>query len=538
MLRGNPLYPSAISAYARWFTKTHSSMTDSDSEKKKLFWACMMALVATSFVFGVRSEVVPGQLGEAFNLSEAAKGKILGVGLWPFALSIIGFSLIIDRIGYKVIAYFAMICHVISLGMTLLATADNNLLYWGTFLVAIANGAVEAFINPVIATAFSKQKAKWLNILHAGWPLGIALGAICARMLGNGVPWQWKFGICFIPVVIYAVLVLPRKFPPNERVAAGVSYRDMLRQVGAVGFFLIGGLLAMGVLQILAVSGVGGFGDPKQTLWIGIGAGVVAAIAGGIYTGSAGSPMFLVVLLTMPFLATTELGTDTWMPGLLTDFGDNAAWVLAYTAILMTVLRCFAGPIVHKFSPIGLLVISAAVAIAGLLFLSQVQGAAIVLVAVTVYAFGKTFLWSTTLGLVAEQFPKGGALTLNGVSGVGVLGMGLIGSVLMGYFQDTKIDEDLRKDHQAIHAKVAGASTNTLFGKTPSIDADKLKALKSENEGEAKIVESIQNTHKKGSFGRVAVLPAFMLICYLGIFFYFRSKGGYKPIDLSGDSGH
>jgi hypothetical protein len=29
------------------------------------------------------------------------------------------------------------------------------------------------------------------------------------------------------------------------------------------------------------------------------------------------------------------------------------------------------------------------------------------------------------------------------------------------------------------------------------------------------------------------VLPGFMLVCYLGMFFWFRAKGGYKPVDLA-----
>ena len=121
----------------------------------------------------------------------------------------------------------------------------------------------------------------------------------------------------------------------------------------------------------------------------------------------------------------------------------------------MTVLRFYAGPIVHRFSPIGLLVISAVVAIAGLFFLSNAAGW-MVLVAATVYAFGKTFLWSTTLGLTSEQFPKGGALTLNGVSAVGVLGLGIIGSPFIGYQQDKEVDRQLRDTNPALHAGVNG----------------------------------------------------------------------------------
>src|SRR5687767_14036723 len=94
------------------------SQSDSGNADMRLFWACFIALVATSFVFGVRANTI-GELQTTFNLSESQKGAINGAGMWPFALSIIFFSLIIDRIGYKTVALFAITCHIVSLVLTL-----------------------------------------------------------------------------------------------------------------------------------------------------------------------------------------------------------------------------------------------------------------------------------------------------------------------------------------------------------------------------------------------------------------------------------
>ena len=176
--------------------------------------------------------------------------------------------------------------------------------------------------------------------------------------------------------------------------------------------------------------------------------------------------MFLMILLIMGPLATTELGTDSWMPDLLQGVGlsaSGAGWVFIYVSTLMTILRFYAGPIVHRFSPIGLLVASAAVAVVGLIFLSKAS-IGLIVVAATVYALGKTFLWSTTLGLVSEQFPKGGALTLNGVSAVGVLGMGIIGTPFMGVLQDREVDKQLAADMPAIHQQVSAPARPSIFG--------------------------------------------------------------------------
>ncbi|HEX2750723.1 MAG TPA: MFS transporter [Verrucomicrobiales bacterium] len=499
--------------------------TDADSgTNRKLFLACFIALVATSFIFGVRANII-GELQEKFNLSEAQKGNINGVGMWPFALSIIVFSLIIDRIGYKTAALVAITCHVVSLILTVMATGYESL-YWSTFLVAVSNGVVESFINPVVATIFSKNKTKWLNILHAGWPAGLALGALFTVILKD-MSWQWKFGACFAPVILYALLILPRKFPVNERVAAGISYRDMLREVGAIGFFAIGALVAGAVAQMAGI---------EANLWMTLGIGAVVAVAAGVYTGSAGNWLFLVVLLTMGPLATSELGTDGWMPDLLKFSGPDipqfATWVFIYVSTIMTILRFCAGPVVHRFSPIGLLVISAAIAIAGLFFLSSAAGWMVV-VAATVYAFGKTFLWSTTLGMVSEQFPKGGALTLNGVSAVGVLGLGIIGSPFIGFQQDKEVDRQLRETQPALHAMVNGPEKTAIFGQSPSLDAVKVNALPKAQKDE---LDKVQAKSKQATFARIAMLPSFMLVCYLGMFLYFRSRGGYKPVEIGAGS--
>jgi len=504
------------------------SQSSSGKADMKLFWACFIALVATSFVFGVRANTI-GMLQDSFNLSESQKGAINGAGMWPFALSIIFFSFIIDRIGYKTVAMFAIICHVVSLVLTLRASGFQDF-YWSTLLVAVANGTVESFINPVVATIFSKNKSKWLNILHAGWPAGLALGALFCALLPDTklffhAVWQFRFALCFIPVVLYALLILPRTFPINERVAAGVSYRDMLKEVGAVGFFIIGSLVYFAVMQM-----VGHEASMRDSLIV----GSVIGVAAGAYTHSFGNWLFIVILITIGPLATTELGTDGWMPELLKlsgpDFPNFATWIFVYVSVIMTVLRFYAGPIIHKFSPIGLLVISAAIAITGLILLSNATGWAI-LAAASVYALGKTFLWSTTLGLTSEQFPKGGALTLNGVSAVGVLFLGVLGSPYIGYKQDLDMDQRLSAStHSALYAQVKGESKHGIFGSAPTLDQEKIKALPAPQHQE---LETVQAASKRSVFITIAILPSFMLACYLGLFAYFRSKGGYKPVDLA-----
>src|SRR5438445_7688101 len=208
----------------------------SENQKKTLFWACFAALIATSFGFIIRALLID-TWGAQFNLTEVQKGEIFGAGLWPFAISIILFSLIIDRIGYGTAMAFAFVCHIASVVLTVTATGYTQL-YWAMFICALANGTVEAVINPVVATLFPTAKVRWLNILHAGWPGGLVLGGILTIALADVAKtgdWRVVVGIIAVPMVVYLAMLTFAKFPINEREQAGVSYKTMLAELGGFG---------------------------------------------------------------------------------------------------------------------------------------------------------------------------------------------------------------------------------------------------------------------------------------------------------------
>ena len=118
-------------------------------------------------------------------------------------------------------------------------------LYWGSVILGLGNGTVEAFINPVVATMFNKDKTKWLNILHAGWPGGLVLGGILTILLGAQAAEDWRILIYLIaiPAVVYLVMLLKAEFPVNERVSSGTSYKEMLAEFGAIGALIAGYLI-------------------------------------------------------------------------------------------------------------------------------------------------------------------------------------------------------------------------------------------------------------------------------------------------------
>jgi MFS family permease len=503
--------------------KNNTGAATTAAPDMKIFYACFIALVTTAFGFVLRAIVLP-TWGHEFNLTQTQLGEISGVGLWPFAISIVLFSLIIDKIGYKTAMIFGVICHVASTIITIFATGYWSL-YVGTFIAALAAGTVEAVANPVTATMFPKDKVKWLSRLHAGWAGGLVLGGIMGLMIGENTAWVYKIGLIFIPTIAYAVITFFCKFPLNERVQAGVSYKEMLQEVGALGSLIITALI---VFQLGAVIG--------WSPTVSVIATLVIATGFGFYTRSLGQPLFVIFLLIMIPLAITELGTDSWISDLMTPetkkIGLQAGWVLVYTSLIMLVLRFFAGPISHKFSSPGLLAVCSAIAIVGLYLLSVSSGV-MILVAASIYGIAKTFFWPTMLGMVSERFPKGGALTLNITGGLGMIAAGVIGAGILGFMQDKTIDQNIAKydaaNNTAIHSTYVTEKKTSVFGDYEGLDQTKLAAAATE---EQEAVKTIQDGAKKEALKNVLIFPIIMFISFLGLILYFRSKGGYKVILL------
>lgn len=493
----------------------------------RLFVTCFAALVATSFCFVLRAFVID-DWGREFSLSATQKGELLGVGLWPFAISIVLLSFVIDRIGYRVVLWAAVVLHLSGIVVTLLAGGYWSL-YLGTFALALGNGAVEAAINPVIATAHRHDKTTWLNMLHAGWPGGLVLGGLLAISLGGDVDWRWKIGLLIVPVVVYSLLLMRQYLPVHERVAAGVSYREMLSEAGFVSALIVASLVVVEMGRVFV-----------WPVWLQVLLIAASTVVYAGYTRSPGRPLFILMLLIMVPLATTELGTDSWITSLLepqmAGMGFDPGWVLVYTSALMLVLRLFAGPLVHRFSPLGLLAICSGIAAVGLFGMSTAGGATL-LVAATVYGIGKSFLWPTSLGFVAEQFPRGGALSINVIAGVGMLAVGIVGSVFLGAVQDRAIGQSLQVHDAAhgteLHAGYFSLERRGLFGHYRSLDEGKVAAADATTRG---VVAEVVADSKRVALRYVAVLPLVMLVAYLALIFYFRRRGGYAAVDLPATS--
>jgi len=495
-------------------------MTPKIRNESRIFWGCFVALATCAFGFIVRTQII-GNWQAQFNLSETEVGQILAVGFWPFAFSIIGFGLVIDKIGYGRAAAVGFLFHISSITILLLATTAR-MLYWGTFIFALSNGTVEAYMNTALASIYPREKTKWISMVAAGWPCGMIAGGLLAIALA-GLDWRWKVSLTLVPAIAYGMVFIGARFPVSERVSSGVSYREMLQELGASGAFVAVYLVALqvcdGILHL----------ESGRFLWPLLPAAAVAA-AFGWYARSWGKLYYFILLLLMIPLSTTELGIDSWITDLMAPamktFGLNPGWLLVYAAVIMTVPRFAAGPLLRFFGPYGLLIAGTLSAALGIGAFSLASGTAI-FAAATLYGFGKSVFWGTMLGLVAERFPRGGALVLNCIGGVALLSLS-VGMVFLGTIQDKRIERDLvlrdAAAHTQLHQIYLTERKSSAFGSYAALNQDRLRSAPL---ADRQVIEQAQLGAKKEALRTAVWIPGFALLAFIILLLHskWRARG-------------
>ena len=133
-----------------------------------------------------------------------------------------------------------------------------------------------------------------------------------------------------------------------------------------------------------------------------------------------------------------------------------------------------------KLSPVGLLLVCSVLAVVGLQMASVMQTFTMALVALGIYAVGKTFFWPTMLAVVSDRFPRSGAVAMSIMGGVGMLSAGLIGGPGLGFGKDKFAAEALQASTPAAYAEVKTAAPAKFLGlfETVPIDGKKLADAK------------------------------------------------------------
>ncbi|MBC7920547.1 MAG: MFS transporter [Ferruginibacter sp.] len=358
-----------------------TTATAQSVDANKIFIASCFALITTAMAFGIRAGVLT-QLGDQFRLTNEQLGYVNQMAFLGFPVAMIIGGPLYNALGPRRIVWMAFAAHVLGLVMTIFAGGFWTLLL-STFLVGVGNGMVEAACNPMIANAYTgNETTKMLNRFHMWFPGGIVIATLVSKfMTDNNLGWQLQIGIILIPAVIYAFLFLGQTFPQSRAeggASTGQNFQAML------------------------------------------------------------SPLYLFIFACMALTAISEFGPQQWVGPIMQNSGASPMLILALVTGLMAVGRYFAGPVVHRLNPTGVLWASAVFATAGILLMSQATGA-MVYVAAAMFAIGVCYFWPTMLGFVAEYLPRTGAIGLSILGGLGMFSASIFQPIIGGWLDNEKI---------------------------------------------------------------------------------------------------
>lgn len=429
--------------------------------RRRLFLVSNLAIFMIGLGFAVRANIagdLQANLFDALDLARSAAmvGEVIAATFIGFALTLLFGSALLDHVGMKRMLLFAafgyLLGSILVIAASMLGATQSSywLVYAGLMLTGLGWGAVEAATNPLVAALYPEEKTHRLNILHAWWPAGIVAGGLIGLTLGAfSLPWQVNMLILIVPALILGALVWGAVFPVTERVAAGIEHAAMYREL-------------------------------------------------------IRSPGFLVWFFCMMLTATSELAPGQWVDLALSNVvGMQGIILLVYVSALMFVMRHFAGPIVAKISPVGLLWFSSLFAALGLYALAAADTPILAFGAATIWGVGVCYMYPTMLASVSERYPRGGAFFMG----------------LMGF--------------------AAGLAIQYVLPQMGAIfDAAKLEAAGSvqalANLSAADLAEVMRFASVE-SFQAVAVVPLLLLPVFGYLWWRDHRAGGYRPVSLTAD---
>ncbi|XPF94787.1 MFS transporter [Colwellia sp. RE-S-Sl-9] len=384
-------------------------MTESNQNSSRLFLISCIALTVTAMTFAIRAGIL-GQLGVEFELNSEELGWVNSMAFLGFPLAMMFGGGLYNALGAKNLLIIAFVGHL--LGLVLTITAGG---FWGLFIsslfIGFANGSVEAACNPLISESYPTKKTAMLNRFHVWFPGGIVIGSLVSKFMTDaGLGWQMQIGVMLLPTLVYGVMTFSQQFPKFENVKLSTA-------------------------------------SNFKALF---------------------SPLFLFMAFCMTLTATSELATGQWINTILGASGASPMIILAMITGLMAVGRYFAGPIVHRLNPAGVLLCSAILTTLGLYLLSTSTGG-LVYVAAIVFALGVTYFWPTMIGFIAENVPQSGALGMSIIGGAGMFAVSMWNPVIGQWIDDAKAKALLKVTEGVNPELVAGQEVLSTMIVFPAI---------------------------------------------------------------------
>ncbi len=502
---------------------------------RRLLIAGFMAIFAAGVGFAIRGGIFDNW-GAEYGFTAGQLGAIGGAGFSGFCFGIIIGGVVCDKIGYGKLVILAFALHVLSAFVTFTAKGASayQSLYWGMFIFAYANGTLEAVANPLVATLFPNNRTHFLNILHASWPAGLVAGSALGWLLDDKLKWSWQvqLSLYLIPTVAYGVMFLGQHMPKSEASKQGLSLGEMFKDVGVLGAAVACYLLVLFCQNALNLPAAAAYG---------IG-GALLIVVGVMTNFSIGSFLLFTLFLVHALVGAVELGTDGWIQNITGNLFTSAEgkYLFMWTSAIMFSLRFCADFIEKKLglSPVGILVICAALACLGLNLASNITSIGMAFLALAVYAIGKTFFWPTMLAVASDRFPRTGAIAISIMGGIGMLSAGMIGSPGLGYAKDRFATEALAQSNPAaLQAyKAEKPSKFLFFSEVAALDGTKLaeaqKVAADQRTPDQKAVAEASIAGDRKTLKADSFIPATMAAIYLLLLIYFKTIGGYKAIHL------
>lgn len=421
----------------------------SNINPSRLFTASCFALVTTAFAFAIRAGIL-NDLSKEFGFSATQLGYINSMAILGFPIATIVGGWLYNQFGPKNMVWLAFGTHLLGILMTIFAGGFVTLLL-SNFFIGFANGTVEAACNPLVSNMYKDNQTTMLNRFHVWFPGGIFLGALISQFLGPqnlNLGWQVQIAVMLIPMVIYGYLFMGQTFPGRDT-SGQASVVDNLK---------------------------------------------------GIF-----SPLYIFMIFCMVLTANTELSTQQWVEALLGKAGAQPMLVLAMVTGLMAVGRFFAGPVIHRLNPVGVLWASSIVATIGIYMMSQATGA-MTYVSAIMFAVGVCYFWPTMIGFTAEYIPKSGALGMSLMGGAGMFATAILQPVVGGWLDGSKLN----------HAAEAG------FKYEGGMNTDGLQAFFASIPAE--VMKPIELMAGQETLSKIVIFPIILVVAFGGLWFWMRKK--------------
>lgn len=420
----------------------------SNVNSSRLFVASCFALVTTAFAFAIRAGIL-GELAGKFSLTDTQLGYINQMAILGFPIATIVGGWLYNEFGPKRMVWVAFASHLLGIVMTIFAGGFTTLLL-SNFFIGFGNGTVEAACNPLVTNMYKNNQTTMLNRFHVWFPGGIFLGALISQFMGKmDMGWQMQIAVMLIPLAIYAYLFMGQAFPGRED-SGQASVTENLK---------------------------------------------------GIFT-----PFYLFMILCMVLTANTELSTQQWVERLLGKAGAEPMLILAMVTGLMAVGRYFAGPVIHRLNPVGVLLASSIVASIGIYMMSHATGA-MTYVSAIMFAIGVCYFWPTMLGFTSEYIPKSGALGLSLMGGAGMFATAMLQPVVGGWLD---------------HSKVANAA-EMGFKYEGDMNPDGIKAFLASIPADS--MQQLELMAGQETLSNIVIFPVILIFAFTGLWFWMRKKG-------------